>query len=100
MGSATIDQRPGGTVVVRGALQLDTVSSLLKGIDFNRARGQEILIDLSDVESVDSAGLALCLEWISMAQRKVVTVSFKGVPEQMRRLADLNQVGDLFAEPS
>ncbi len=81
-----------------GSLQHDTVSSLFERINFNQLSNQNILIDLSAVESVDSAGLALCLFWISQAQSHVVSIAFRGVPEQMQRLASMNRVEDLFLE--
>ena len=81
---------------MHGSLQLDTVSSIYDRINFDQLSDQKILIDLSAVESVDSAGLALCLCWISQAQSQIVSIAFSGVPEQMRRLASMNRVEDLF----
>ena len=96
MNSAKLVQHSDGLVEVRGSLQHDTVSSLYDRINFNQLSDQNVLIDLSAVESVDSAGLALCLFWISQAQSHIVSIEFRGVPEQMRRLASMNRVDDLF----
>lgn len=96
MTSATLVQHNDGLVEVHGPLQLDTVSSLYDRINFNQLSDQKILIDLSAVESVDSAGLALCLFWISQAQSHIVTIAFRRVPDQMQRLASMNRVEDLF----
>ena len=96
MNSAKLVQHNDGLVEVHGSLQHDTVSSLYDRIKFNQLSDQNVLIDLSAVESVDSAGLALCLSWISQAQSHIVSIEFRGVPEQMRRLASMNRVDDLF----
>ena len=96
MNSAKLVQHNDGLVEVHGSLQHDTVSSLYDRIKFNQLSDQNVLIDLSAVESVDSAGLALCLFWISQAQSHIVSIEFRGVPEQMRRLASMNRVDDLF----
>ena len=96
MTSAKIVQHNDGLVEVQGSLQLDTVSSLYDRINFDQLSGRNILIDLSAVESVDSAGLALCLCWIGQAQSRIVSIAFRGVPEQMRRLASMNRLEDLF----
>ena len=98
MTSAKLVQHNDGLVEVYGSLQHDTVSSLYERINFNQMTNQNILIDLSAVESVDSAGLALCLFWISQAQNHIVSIAFRGVPEQMQRLASMNRVEDLFLE--
>ena len=96
MNSAKLVQHNDGLVEVYGSLHHDTVSSLYDRINFNQLSDQNVLIDLSAVEGVDSAGLALCLFWISQAQSQIVAISFRGVPEQMRRLASMNRVDDLF----
>ncbi len=95
----TMDQQRNGTVVLRGALQFDTVTALVDSLNFDQWPDRRVLIDLSAVESVDSAGLALCLEWVSRAQSRAIVIAFRGVPEKLRRLAELNHVADLFAEP-
>ena len=74
----------------------DGIYNKMKKLNFNQLSDQNVLIDLSAVEGVDSAGLALCLFWISQAQSQIVAISFRGVPEQMRRLASMNRVDDLF----
>ena len=96
MSQAHIEQTGGGTLVVRGALKLDTVAALAGGIDFDRLNGSQTQIDLSQVEGIDSAGVALCLDWISQAKTAGVEVKFFGLPEQMQRLVSMNGLDDLF----
>ena len=96
MSSTQINQLSDGTIVVRGALHLDTVSSLFRCIDFSQYAEHTAEIDLSQVVSVDSAGVALCLDWITQAADKDVNVIFRGMSKQMQRLVSMNQLDDLF----
>ncbi len=98
-GSVQIEQQPGGKVVVSGALQLDTVASLHRSIDFSQLSARQVVVDLSDITLVDSAGLALCLEWISQAHANSVEINFENIPEQLQRLVKMNRLDDLFTVP-
>ena len=98
MSSTQIEQRDDGTIFIRGALQLDAVNSLFHQIDFSKYSGQKVRFNLSAVEGVDSAGLALCLHWISEAEKQDVKIIFQSVPAKMLRLASMNQLEDLFCE--
>lgn len=55
----------------------------LKGID-------RICIDLAKVETTDSAGLALMLEWIKHSRMIRAQLSFNNIPEQLMALAKLS----------
>lgn len=98
MNSAQIDQRENDLVFVSGALKLNTVKRLFRGIDFGRYSGRQVRISLSGVESIDSAGVALCLDWVSQGAEEGVQVVFQDAPEQMLRLASMNQLDSLFSE--
>lgn len=99
MDTAQIDQRDDGMVLVRGTLKSDTVKPIFRGIDFGKFSGRQVRVDLGAVDGVDSAGVALCLDWISQAAKEGVQVVFQKVPDQMLRLASMNQLEDLFSEP-
>ncbi|WKJ90996.1 STAS domain-containing protein [Methylomonas montana] len=55
----------------------------LKGMD-------AICIDLAKVQTTDSAGLALMIEWIRLSRMGRVKLSFKNVPAQLMALAKLS----------
>lgn len=55
----------------------------LKGMD-------SICIDLSKVQTTDSAGLALMIEWIKQSRMSRVKLSFKNIPAQLLALAKLS----------
>ncbi len=59
-------------------------------------------IDLAEVGAVDSAGLALLLEWQAAAKAHGASLAFVNAPSDLRRLAVLSgsiQLLDLAARP-
>ena len=79
-----------GLMVLEGELTFDTVPEiyrqtrqLLAAVDRLKS------VELSAVKRVDSAGLALLLEWQSIAQRQGRTLRFNNAPEDLVRLAAL-----------
>ena len=96
----SIDRQTDNEFKVIGSMQLDTVAKLYRMLSVGdlptSAKGIEI--DLGNVRAVDSAGLVLCLEWISQAQAQGRELIFNNVPQQMMRLARMNQVEAFFGE--
>ena len=98
MQPAQIDQRADGMVFIRGSLKFDTVKALCHSIDFSQYSGRQVRVDLSDVDGIDSAGVALCVDWVSQAVKEGVQIEFQKAPDQMLRLASMNQLENLFAD--
>ena len=78
--------------LVSGALLFQTV------VDARRlglgplSKHEQIIFDLSDVVRVDSAGLALLIEWMREARRRGVAVHFENIPHQLQAIARASQV--------
>jgi len=49
----------------------------------------KIKLDLNQVTSSDSAGLALLIEWLKFAENKNIKLLFDNIPEQLLALARL-----------
>ena len=49
--------------------------------------GKNLTIDLAKVTRVDSAGLALMIEWLRESERKNLDMTFTNVPEQLLSIA-------------
>ena len=84
-----IEQSP-GYFTVEGNLTFASIDKqtlqsfkFLKGID-------RICIDLAKVETTDSAGLALMIEWIRHSRMIRAQLSFKNIPGQLMALAKLS----------
>lgn len=54
----------------------------------------ELVVDLSKVEAVDSAAVALLLSWLRHAQNSGVKLSFMNVPDSLLSLARLYGVAE------
>ena len=53
-------------------------------------------VDLGKVDNVDSAGLALLLEWQSLARRNGKNLDFRNAPRDLLRLAALAEASELL----
>ena len=76
-----------GLVKIDGVLDLKTVNSLKKQTISLFNGPSEIQFDLSAVSQSNSAALALLLEWLKMAQKNQVSLTFSNFPEHLRELA-------------
>jgi phospholipid transport system transporter-binding protein len=81
---------------VSGSLHFTTVSSLLSlgtdAIDSGRAA----VIDLAGVTGSDSSGLALLIEWLSVAKGAGRALRYDNIPSQLHQLARLSEVEELL----
>ena len=78
-----------GRVRLHGPLNFDSCAHLYEQMDEHRAGGLT-RIDLSGVTSVDSAGLALLLEWQAGNRDSGRKIEMRGAPRNLLRLARLN----------
>jgi phospholipid transport system transporter-binding protein len=92
-----ISLQPDGSLRVSGDLVFSSVAALLqRGISLLDSGGEPRVIDLSDVEHCDSAGLALLLEWLDYGRAKKFSVSFRGLPPGLLRIAGLSNATSLL----
>jgi phospholipid transport system transporter-binding protein len=81
---------------VSGALHFTTVTALLPlgadAIDGGRAA----VIDLAGVTASDSSGLALLIEWLSVAKSASRNLRYENIPSQLQQLARLSEVEELL----
>ena len=74
---------------------MDTVASL-----FNTSLQPEkegtLVIDLAQVEAVDSAAVSLLLSWLRRTQSNKVSIAFANAPENLLSLARLYGVLELL----
>ena len=80
---------------ISGRLTVDVVASLtdLKA----RAMGQtDWVVNLQQVEAVDSSAVGLLLLWLREAKRNKINLCFSNVPENLLSLARLYDVAELL----
>jgi len=75
---------------VSGTLTFDSVASVYSEAQ-SLLSSHTGVIDLAEVTLIDSAGLALLLEWQSAAKKRGCRLSFVNTPDDLLRLADLSE---------
>ena len=81
---------------VNGSLHFTTVSALLTaGVDAIDG-GRAAVIDLAGVKVSDSSGLALLIEWLSVAKGAGRALRYENIPSQLQQLARLSEVEELL----
>jgi phospholipid transport system transporter-binding protein len=86
----------GGRFRLAGHLGFDTAHYALSHSHGLFAGRKRIQVDLSGVESTDSAGLALLVEWTGWARREKCKLTFTHVPRQAMALAKISEVDKLL----
>lgn len=93
---ASFEASDGARARVIGSLHFTTVSALLAaGVEAING-GRAAVIDLAGVTASDSAGLALLIEWLSVAKAASRTLRFENIPSQLQQLARLSEVEELL----
>jgi phospholipid transport system transporter-binding protein len=94
--AASFEVLDGDRSRVIGSLHFSTVSALLpvgvEAIDGGRAA----VIDLAGVTASDSSGLALLIEWLSVAKAATRALKYENIPSQLQQLARLSEVEELL----
>lgn len=85
-----------GVCRVAGPLDFNTAGKVLSAVDSLIRQHAALEIDLSDVTECNSAGLALLIEWLSIARSEKHSVTFNHIPDSLRQLAGVCQVDGLI----
>lgn len=91
--------REDGRLVVRGRLTIATVPALFEA-GLQHLASEDLLVDFSQVEAVDSAAVSMLLGWLRAAQRNQRTLRVTGLPDDLLSLARLYGVADLLPQQS
>jgi len=79
-------------------MTLNTVSHLYQQAGIEAGRGRLMVgLDLKEVPSVDSSGLALLLEWQSESLKVGNSLQVRNAPPDLLSLVSLCEAGDLLA---
>ena len=95
MKSLIIKQQANGRYDIIGHLTFATINNktsiVLKPDD-----DATISLNFDHIETSDSAGLALIIEWLKSAHKRQITLRLKNLPEQILSLAKLSDVDTLL----
>ncbi len=93
---ATFEVQADERAMLSGELRFDTVGSLLEAGSRVIGEGRVAVIDLASVSAGDSAGLALLIEWLSVARNVDRSLRYENIPLQLQQLARLSEVEELL----
>jgi phospholipid transport system transporter-binding protein len=96
---ATFEVQAGERATLSGELRFDSVGPLLDIGDRAIREGHLAVIDLAGVTAGDSAGLALMIEWLSVARAIQRPLRYENIPSQLQQLARLSEVEELLLGP-
>lgn len=99
-GTAGFEVLEGGRARAVGSLVFATVARLLPPGASAIESGRADVIDLGGVHDSDSSGLALLIEWLSVAKAAGRPLHYENMPAQLRQLALLSDVEDLLSATS
>jgi phospholipid transport system transporter-binding protein len=94
--TAHFEPQEGGRSRVNGVLHFTTVTALLRSGSEAIATDRAAVIDLSGVKDSDSSGLALLIEWLSIARAEHKSLRYENIPAQLHQLARLSDVEELL----
>jgi phospholipid transport system transporter-binding protein len=86
-----------GRYRVSGDLGFDSVADLWKQSLAQLDGSTDPIVDLSQVSHVDSAGLALIIEWVRWAHGNGVRLQLIKVPEKVLALARISEIDGFLA---
>jgi phospholipid transport system transporter-binding protein len=79
---------------VSGPLTFDSVPAIYAASRAWFAGKDGMTIDLAQVSTADSAGLALLIEWLRSARKTGAALRFSNIPSQMQELIRVNGLQD------
>lgn len=87
--------RAGGRMMVQGHVTMDTVPAIFEQ-GLRHLNSEDLLVDCSQIETLDSAAVSMLLAWERAAQRGQRSLQIINVPENLLSLARLYGVEDLL----
>ncbi|MEX2517093.1 MAG: STAS domain-containing protein [Gammaproteobacteria bacterium] len=96
--TSQLQSRAGGDWTLEGELTFTTVPALYDQARDAFAGSWPATIDLAGVDRVDSAGVALVIDWLRLARESRQPLSIRNVPQHMLSIAQLCGVGHLLEQ--
>ena len=87
--------RENGRLVISGRVTIATVPALFAA-GIQHLTSEDLLVDFSQVEAVDSAAVSMLLGWIRAARRCQRDLRVTGLPDDLLSLARLYGVDELL----
>ncbi|MCD6045783.1 MAG: toluene-tolerance protein [Gammaproteobacteria bacterium] len=86
-----------GQLRLLGAIDYDNAPSLATHFDsYLHTKQRELLLDMSEVTHINSAGMALLISCFRKAKEKGIVLQFCSVPSQLAHIAALTRVDKIL----
>jgi phospholipid transport system transporter-binding protein len=83
-----LTQEPSGDYLLTGSLNFDTVPGLHREARIDMSKSQ-VSMSLRNVDHSDSAGLALLVEWVRIADKRRCNLRYTNIPAHLQTLIDV-----------
>ncbi len=90
MSNINIINQGTGKFIVDGNLTFATIDKKTVKSQQFIASASQVTVDLAQVSNIDSAGLALIIEWLKYARLKNIQLFLDNTPDQLLKLAKLS----------
>ncbi len=94
--AARITAQENGVLAISGVLEFATVTALAGEAERVLPASGPLYLDLSGVEHVDSAGLALLVHWLRRAHNQGRVLEFRNVPAQLIEMARISRLDQIL----
>ncbi len=81
--------------IIKGDLTFSTINKQTMKVLNLQPSASIINIDLQQLGKIDSAGLALLIEWIKFARAYQTELRFEHIPAQLSALAKLSDISEI-----
>jgi len=88
-------EREGDRLMVSGRLTMSTVPALYEA-GLQQLASEDLLVDFSKVEAVDSAAVSMLLGWSRIAQSNKRSLRVTNLPDDLLSLANLYGVAEML----
>lgn len=89
--------REGDRLVLSGRLTMSTVPALYES-GLQQLAGEDLLVDMAQVEAVDSAAVSMLLGWSRAVQAKQRSLRVVNLPDDLLSLAHLYGVAEMLPQ--
>ena len=86
----------GSQLSISGDLDFSTARQTLAELSAHIHQNEHLTVDLSGVRHSNSAGLAVVIESLAMAERQGHKIEFRNIPEPLIQLSNVCQVNSLI----